>query len=129
MLDGLKIMRKLEKVKTMIKDRIVDEYMKMRDAWEEEYLYPNKFQVVIRMKPSTYAEMVVQCHHGDTFMPEFLVSEYRDIMYTRLCGLKTPIILDVELAEEVEFTIQPRDIYERLEKEKLYERFIKMFDE
>lgn len=114
----------------MIKDRIVEQYIQIREKWlEANYLHRN-LQVVIRMKTSTYAQMVMECcKDRDIYMPEFYDSEFPNIQFTRLCGVKTPIVLDDKLPEEVECTIQLRADYERLEKEKLYERFIKMFDE
>ena len=44
-----------------------------------------------------------------------------------LCGRKTPLLIDYELPDTVEFQIMTQDDYERLEKEKLFRRLDDMF--
>ena len=113
----------------MIKDKLVDEYKKYVENVLATTWRTDDPQIVVRMKPSTYFEMVAECHKESTVIPEFYTSEFRDIMYTRLCGVKTPIILDYTLPEEVTFTIQSREDYQRLEIKELHSKFFKMFDE
>ena len=47
----------------------------------------------------------------------------------KLVGRATPVIINDELPEEVEFQMMTQQEYERMEKEEMFRRFDKMFFE
>lgn len=101
-----------------IKNKIVESYYRYRENIIRNYENPKYLQVVIQMKPKTFFKLV-----NETTV--FNTGEY---YYVELCGRKTPIIINDKLEEQTEFIIQSRFDYERQEREKLMEKFYKMFD-
>lgn len=105
----------------MIINRIMDAYFELREKYYNKY-YKGDMQVVIRTSPKGFNQLIVE----DT--KEIFTDYELGIHFINLCGDKTPIIIDDTLSNEVEFLLQYRQDYERMEKEKLMERFFKMFD-
>lgn len=99
---------------------LVDAYVKLRSKIEIHAL--RRFNVVVIMKPEIFNELRYET-------PE--ITTYRDkefeCYFIYLCGIKTPLLINYELPEEVEFQVMTQHDYERLEQEKLYERFNNMF--
>ena len=56
------------------------------------------------------------------------VDKYTRVTFFGLFGQKIPFILDNTLSKDVEFQVMFRKDYERIEKEKLIEKFYKIFD-
>lgn len=113
-----------------MKNKIMDAYFELRDkyyahdSWDGRYDKDN-MQVVITISPKAYHELKAEAYD----LIEYINTNYIDeIHFINLCGEKTPIIIDNTLPENVEFAIQYRKDYERIEKEKMMQRFIKMFN-
>lgn len=102
-----------------ITEHLIDAYIKLRDEHDIDIF--KRFNVVITMNPKTFIKFNEEQHYGTR-----RDSDYR-FYYTYLCNSKTPIIISNELPGIVEFTIQTQQDYERVEKEKMFERFNKMF--
>ena len=56
------------------------------------------------------------------------VDKYTSVTFFELFGQKIPFILDNTLSKDVAFQVMFRKDYERIEKEKLIEKFYKIFD-
>ena len=102
-----------------IKNAIIEAYLKLRDKCEV-YIF-DRFNVVILMRHNTFKKLI----ENDSSLVRYV----RDIdcMFINLFGGNTPIILTEELPENVLFQIMTQKDYERIEKEKLIEKFNKMF--
>ena len=104
-----------------MKDKIYEAYTKLRNLYFEKNNYGG-FQVVIKMHPRAFCE----------FQSEFLYV-YSDkecnCYHIEMFGYNTPILIDRELPEEIEFQIQERKDYERMETEKFFTNLNKMFEE
>lgn len=103
-----------------MEDEIVKAYYKYYDTIMEQNLKPDGYlQVVIKITPKTFSELIGTGK----------ITIFRDEIcyYTELCGLKTPFIIEKDLPENVEFVIQSRKDYERIEQENLLKKWFKMF--
>lgn len=110
-----------------MKDKIVDAYFKLREkyySYDNLHTFKDNMQVVITMTPKAYFKLRAEANEMVNYInTDFII----DVNFINLCGEKTPVIIDNTLPNNVEFVIQYRKDYERLEKEKLMEKFIKMF--
>lgn len=104
----------------MIKKEIVDAYYEYREQVIRRYENPKYLQVVIIISPKGMAELLQE----ERFIE---VDVKAEIHYTSMFGRKTPIIIRHDLPENTEFVIQSQVEYERQEKEKLLDKFYKMF--
>ena len=102
-----------------ITEHLIDAYMELRDKHNIDIF--KRFNVVITMHPKTFIKFRKEQRYGITRDSDY------EVYYIYLCNSKTPIIISYELPENIEFTIQTQKDYERLEKEKMFERFNKMF--
>ena len=102
-----------------IKTAIINAYLKLRNKCEV-YTY-ERFNVVIFMKSDTFRELIGQDSSLIRYVKDI------DCMFVNLFGGNTPIILTEDLPENVMFQIMTQKDYERIEKEKLIEKFNKMF--
>lgn len=104
-----------------MKEKIIEAYLKHRQSLLDNYSRPENFNVVIRIRPEKFWDLV----------KEFQNSVERDIEaechFIGLPGRKTPVIIDDNLPENVEFIIQSQKDYEREENEKQLKKFFKMF--
>lgn len=86
----------------------------------------NKAQVVLIISPKSYWE--TRTEQNDKVI--YLKSNYDiNIDYFSILGNKVPVIIDESLPENIYFIFQYREDYERLEQQKLFKRFYKMFEE
>lgn len=104
----------------MIRNKIIDTYYEYRQKIIEEYKNPKYLNVVIIISPKAMAELM----HEEKFIETDMKAECH---YTSMFGRKTPIIIRHDLPENVEFIIQSQEDYERQEKERLLDKFYKMF--
>ena len=102
-----------------ITEHLIDAYIELRDKSNIDIF--KRFNVVITMHPQTFIKFREEQPYG------IRRDSDDEIYYTVLCNNKTPIIISDELPKDVEFIIQTQKDYERLEKEKMFERFNKMF--
>ena len=101
----------------MIKENIVEAYLKYRQTVLDKYEHPKNLQVVIIIKPEIFIKLLDEENiYYDNF-----------IHYIVLGGRKTPIIIKNDLPENVDFILQSRKDYERQEQEELLHTFFKMF--
>lgn len=112
-----------------MKNKIIDAYFELREKYYEHNSLGrynrDDLQVVITISPRGYHELRAEANE----LIEYINTDYiENIHFINLCGEKTPIIIDGSLPENVEFTIQYRKDYERIEKEKMMQKFIKMFN-
>ncbi len=100
---------------------IIDAYIKLRDKVDISTF--KRFNVIILMHPKIFLELREEYPYG--------IRRDKDIecYFVNIFGRETPILINRDLPEEVEFQIMTQQDYERLEKEKLYNKFDKMFFE
>ena len=104
-------------------DKIITAYEELRLKIDDISLF-EKFNVVIQITPKAYYELRAE---GNEMIKYINTDFIEKIDFINLCGLKTPVIINNSLPENVEFIIQTQKDYERIEKQKLYERLNKMF--
>ena len=104
-----------------ITKNIIDAYIKLRDKVDISTF--KRFNVIILMHPKTFLEFRNELPYGCR------VDNSIDCYFVDLFGRETPILIEKELPDEIEFQIMTQQDYERLEKEKMFERFNKMFFE
>ena len=100
-------------------DEIIEVYRKYRANILEEFKNPKHMQVVIRIKPEAFLKLrteEVRFYNNDEFY------------YIELLGRKTPIIIENDLPNNVEFIMQSQREYEREEEHKLFAKFYRMFE-
>lgn len=102
-----------------ITNNIINAYIKLRDKVDISAL--RRFNVVIIMHPKTFMEFRNELPYG------MRVDNDIECHFIDLFGIKTPVLINRELPEEIEFTIMTQQDYERIEKEQLYKKFDKMF--
>ena len=104
-----------------MKEKIIEAFLKYRQSLLDNYSRPENSNVVIRIRPEKFWDLV----------KEFQNSVERDIEaechFIGLAGRKTPVIIDDNLPKNVEFIIQSQKDYEREENEKQLKKFFKMF--
>ena len=100
-----------------MKNKIVECYMRQQ-LLENDY---KNLKVVIIMTPKAFCELRSE---------EPFIECNRDIecYFIQLCGGRTPIKINNELPENVEFQIMQQKDYERLEQERILTELSKMFD-
>lgn len=109
-----------------MRDKLIDAYFELRDKYYEyNTLHRNDdMQVVITMTPKAYHQLRIEANE----LVEYINTDFIiDVHFLNLYGERTPVIIDSNLPDNVEFILQYRRDYERMEKEKLMERFNKMF--
>lgn len=104
-----------------ITENIINAYIELRDKVDINVL--ERFNVVIIMHPKTFMEFRAELPYG------MRVDNDIECYFIDLFGIKTPVLMNREMPEEIEFQIMTQQDYERIEKEKLYKKFDKMFFE
>lgn len=102
-----------------ITKNIIDAYIKLRDAIDISTF--KRFNIIIIMNPKTFLEFRNELHYGCRADKDI------ECYFVDIFGRETPVLIDRELPEEIEFQIMTQQDYERIEKEKMFERFNKMF--
>lgn len=101
-----------------MEEEIVKTYYEYYDKILSSNYHPTGYlQVVIKMKPKAFFELI---DSGRTFRDE-------ECCYMELAGFKTPILLEEDLPENVEFVMESRKEYERKEQEELLQKWFRMF--
>ena len=105
-------------------DKISDTYFKYRQKLLDNYEHPENFNVIIRLLPEKFFELIKEVHENNVYYERNMEAECH---FIELAGRKTPVIIDNNLPENTEFIIQSQKDYEREEQEKQLKRFLKMF--
>lgn len=100
---------------------IIDTYIQLRDKFDISIF--KRFNVIIIMNPKTFLEFTKELRYGCR------VDKDIECYFISIFDRKTPILIDRELPEEIEFKMMTQQDYERIEKEKMFEKFNKMFFE
>lgn len=100
---------------------IIDAYIKLRDKVNVSEF--KRFNVIILMHPKTFMELRAEYPYGIRMDKDI------ECHFVNIFGRETPILINRDLPEEVEFQIMTQQEYERIEKEKLYNKFDKIFFE
>lgn len=101
-----------------IEEKIVESYYRYYDNVLQQSRYSDAdFQCVLKVRPDIFAKL-------RTSMRCFNDGEW---CWIELCGFRTPILIEKDLPENVEFSLQGRRAYETEEREKLLKKFIRMF--
>lgn len=108
-------------MKNSIKDKICEAYVALRRKCLDNIFY-GRFEIVIKMHPKTFLEFRSE-------YPYIYEDKECNCFHVNLFGYNTPILIDRELPDTVEFTMQERKDYERQEQEKFYTNLNKMFEE
>lgn len=94
-----------------ITQNIIDGYIQLRDKADISIF--KRFNVVIIMNPKTFLEFRNELPYGCR------VDKDINCYYIDIFGRETPVLIDRELPEEIEFKIMTQQDYERIEKEKI----------
>jgi len=105
-----------------ITKNIIDCYIKLRDKVDISTY--ERFNIIIIMSPKTFYEFRNELSYCCCRVDNSIGCYFVDLF-----GGETPVLIDKELPEEIEFNIMTQQDYERIEKEKMFERFNKMFFE
>jgi hypothetical protein len=104
----------------MIRDKIIEAYYTYRQGIIERLGNPKHLRVVVILSPKAMSELL-----NEEKYIEF--DRYAECSYTSMFGQKTPLILRNDLPENVGFIIQSQEEYERQEKERMLDKFFRMF--
>ena len=112
----------MEEINTKrVTKNIIDAYIKLRDKVDISAF--ERFNVIILMHPKTFLELRAEYPYGIRMDKDI------ECHFVNIFGRETPILINRDLPEEVEFQMMTQQDYERLEKEELYKRFDKLFFE
>ena len=106
----------------MIKNDIINAYYEYRDNIIRRFQDPIHLQVVIIISPKGMSQLMDEEKY-------IKIDGKADCYYTSMFARRTPIVVRNDLPENVEFVIQSQSEYERQEKEKLLDKFMRMFEE
>ena len=109
----------------MIRNKIVDAYVRYRKNLLDTYVNPQNFNVVIRISPEKFFDLANELSKDNMYMQRDIEAECFFIIL--FDGIKTPVIIDNDLPKNTEFIIQSQKDYERKEREKQLQKFFKMF--
>lgn len=105
-------------------DKIVKTYFDYRTNLLDNYINPENFNVVIRISPEKFWELICELNKTNTYYERNMEAECH---FIELAGRKTPLIIDNDLPQDTEFIIQSQKDYEREETERQLKKFFKMF--
>lgn len=111
-----------------MKEKIFKAYLDLAEKYLANNYYDEKVMVVIRMNPSAFSQMMARERNDYTIGTDWIPGGFDDVLFVNLCGIKMPMILDNSVPEDIGFILQHRKDYERLEIQKLHDRFYKMFN-
>lgn len=104
----------------MIRDKIIEAYYTYRQGIIERRENPKHLRVVVILTPKAMSELLNE--------EKYIECDRRaECHYTSMFGRRTPLIIRNDLPENVEFIIQSQEEYERQEKERMLDKFIRMF--
>lgn len=104
---------------------LIDNIYKMIAIYQENNYYSKKPEIVMICTPEYYLKTIRAeqdqriCYLGDDIGKDFIRLE--------IIGLKVPLLV-THLENNVQYKLMFREDYERLEKEKMYKRFLDMWD-
>ena len=105
--------------KGRITQNIIDGYIKLRS--EVDVTSYTRFNVVVIMHPKTFLEFRNELPYG------MRVDKDIECYFIYLFGRETPVLINGDMPENIEFQIMTQRDYEIQEKEILYKKFDKMF--
>ena len=104
-----------------VSDNLMHAYIELRNKCDISTF--KRFNVIVIMQPKIVCELMNELPYGMQRDKDI------DCYFIELCGHKTPLLISNELPKEIEFQIMTQEDYERMEKEKMYIKFNKMFYE
>lgn len=107
-----------------IKSKLTEAYIKYRQNILDNYESVSHLNVIIIIHPRTMSELEAEERR---FFRVNIPDKY--LAFVELCGMKTPVIIDDRLPDNIEFMIKSQKDYEREKIEKLYNKFNKIFKE
>jgi len=102
-----------------VSKNLMNAYIELRDKCDISTF--KRFNVIVIMQPKVLRELIEEFPYG--IQRDIDV----DCYFIDLCGHKTPLLISNELQEQIEFQIMTQEDYERMEKEKMFKKFDKMF--
>ena len=109
-----------------MKDDLIDNIWEMIKTWNKINYGMRKPRIVLISSPKYYCEVLRGTYNEEI---RYIKSDYNyRIEYFEIIGLKVPVIISDELPENVEYSLMLSKDYERLEKEKLYNKLYAMFE-
>lgn len=106
-------------------NELIDNFYKMITIYQENNYYSKKPEIVMMCTPEYYLKTIRAeqdrrlCYLGDDIVNKFIRLE--------IIGLRVPLII-THLENNIQYKLMFREDYERLEKEKMYKRFLDMWD-
>lgn len=103
---------------------LIDNIYKMITIYQENNYYSKEPQIVMMCTPEYYLKTIRAdkdqkiSYLGDDIRKNFIRLE--------IIGLRVPLIIE-RLENNVQYKLMLREDYERLEKEKMYKRFLDMW--
>lgn len=103
---------------------LIDNIYKMITIYHENHYFSNTPEIVMMCTPEYYCKTIM----AETERRVCYLGEDRENRFIRLeiIGLRVPLIIE-NLENNVQYKLMFREDYERLEKEKMYKRFLDMW--
>lgn len=107
-------------------NKLIDNIYKMIKEWGKDNYWGDP-EIVLLCSPEYYCNVLRK--HQDIDKSYYIKSDYDyGIEFFSIIGLKVPVIISHDLEKNTEYKLMFRDDYELLEKEKIYNKIIAMFD-
>ena len=115
----------MRKNKITMETDLIDNVYKMITKWNKDNYEMTKPEIVLISNPAYYYKLREEYKEKI----RYLKSDYQyNIEFLNIIGIKVPVVISNEMPEDVEYTLMFRNDYERLEKERLYSKFMTMFN-
>jgi hypothetical protein len=105
---------------------LIDNIYKMIRIHEENNYFSKAPEIVLLCTPEYYHKTIRAEKDQRIY---YLGNDIgKDFLRLEIIGLRVPLVIDSELKDNIQYTLMFREDYERLEKEKMYKRFLDMWD-
>jgi hypothetical protein len=110
-------------------NKLCDAVFRLRQlAYSDRFSNTDDMKIIVIVSP--YAMNTLRAELKSTqYIYHKEVDKYTSVTFFELFGQKIPFILDNTLSKDVAFQVMFRKDYESIEKEKLIEKFYKIFDD
>lgn len=108
-----------------ISEKMVEAYLNLADKLPGMG-YEEKVQVIIKMRGGSYVKFMSE---NDNEVRTYFLDELPEFTFVDLCGLRTPIVIDNTIPDDIEFVMQLKEDYVRIAFQELNNKLNKMFGE
>lgn len=107
-------------------DKLINDFHEMVKNWEKFNSYGDP-EIVLLCSTKFYCENMLASK--EFFYQYYIKSDYDNkIEFFSIMGIRVPVIISYDLDKNTDYKLMFRKEYEEIEKEKLYSKFLAMFD-